>query len=306
MQPGKIIIFAVFVFLGTGVWVSCIDRGRSVNSSEILFDSIVVERRIPLLQISDTTLPYADVKVAFTYPSKFRDAESLTRLQQIFQGTFFGDIRYDSMTPKEAMNRYMEEYTMRYQSLSGSYDEDKSRLEGEIPVWYWYFMNNNNKILFQNDSLLSYTVEYSDYEGGAHGSCRVTYTNIDLNRLVTLSEEDLFVPDYYKPLTEKIVHGLMKSFNVNEPDSLLNKGFFTIEDIVPNNNFWINDEGIHYAYNQYEIAPYSMGVINVTLPYSELRGILLPDGIISRYFPPQKKNREHPIIGALSKFHKTA
>jgi len=288
MKPFHFYFLAVILLLGAGLWGSCTGRGGSGSSSDIRFDSIVVQKQIPLQQTSDTTLPYADVKVAFTYPSKFRDAESLKRLQQIFQGTFFGDIRYDSMTPKEAMDHYIEEYTTRYRSLSGPYEEDKRRLEGETPVWYWYTMSNSNTLLFQNDSLLSYAVEYSDYEGGAHGSYRITYTNIDLNRLVTLSEEDLFVPDYYKPLTEKIVHGLMKSFHVSEPDSLLNKGFFTIEDIVPNNNFWLNDEGIHFAYNQYEIAPYSMGVINVTLPYSDLRDILLPDGIISRYFPPKK------------------
>jgi len=249
-----------------------------------VFDSIVVRKQIPLLQDNDTTLPYADVNVSFTYPSKFRDAESLARLQQIFLGTFFGHMSYDSMLPQEAVDRYVEEYTTRYESLSNTYDEDKSRLQGKTPMWYWYTMSNSNKILFRGDSLLSYAVEYSDYEGGAHGSYRITYTNVDLNELVTLSEEDLFVPDYYNRLKEKIVHQLMKQYNAAIPDSLLMRGFFTIEDIVPNNNFWLDEEGIHYSYNQYEIAPYSMGVIDVTVPYSELTGILLPDGIIPGYF----------------------
>ena len=62
------------------------------------------------------------------------------------------------------------------------------------------------------------------------------------------------------------------------------RGFFTIEDIVPNDNFWLSAEGINYSYNQYEIAPYSMGVIDVTVPYSELKNILLPESIVSRYF----------------------
>lgn len=145
-------------------------------------------------------------------------------------------------------------------------------------------MNNSNKILFQNDSLLSYAVEYSDYEGGAHGSYRITYTNVDLNDLVTLTEEDLFVPGYFKPLTEKIVAQLMKKYDAPVADSLLMKGFFTIEDIVPNNNFWLDGKNIHYSYNQYEIAPYAMGVIDVSVPYSELSDILLPESIISRYF----------------------
>jgi hypothetical protein len=280
--------FAAYLLLGAGLWSSCTGGAASGRSSDIHFDSIVVQQQIPLLQTSDTTLPFAEIRIAFTYPSKFRNQESLFRLQKIFQGTFFGDRQYDSIPPGEAVKKFVEDYSQRYRSLSNAYYEDKNRLKGEMPVWYWYYMNNSNKILFQNESILSYAVTYNDYEGGAHGSHRITYTNIDLNELVTLSEEDLFVPDYYKPLREKIVQGLMHSYRVNEPDSLLDKGFFTIEDIVPNNNFWLNNEGIHYSYNQYEIAPYSMGVIDVAIPYTDLQDILLPGGVISRYFLSEK------------------
>lgn len=273
----------LFLFLGMGLFVNCTGKGEA-KSTKIEFDSIVVAQHVPLLQENDTTLPYADVNVSFTYPVKFRDSESLARLQQIFKGTFFVDSDYDSLTPQEAVDRYLNEYTGRYQSLSNRYYEDKARIGEKMPSWYWYFMNNNNKILFQDDSLLSYAVEYSDYEGGAHGSYHVTYTNIDLNRLVTLAEEDLFVPGYFKPLTAKIVARLMKDYDTEIPDSLLQRGFFNLEDIVPNNNFWLDNENIHYSYNQYEIAPYAMGVIDVKVPYSELSDILLPDGIITRFF----------------------
>lgn len=276
-------VIIISLSFGLGLFTNCIGK-RDTKSSRIDFDSIVVSKHIPLLQENDTTLPYADVNISFTYPVKFRDSESLSRLRQIFQGTFFGDSRYDSLSPQESMDQYLSEYTKRYQSLSNYYYEDKRRIEGEMPSWYWYSMNNSNKILFENDSLLSYAVEYSDYEGGAHGSYRITYVNIDLNKLVTLTEEDLFSPGYFKPLTEKIVHQLMKSYDADIPDSLLMRGFFTLEDIVPNNNFWLDAENIHYSYNQYEIAPYAMGVIDVSVPYTELSDILLPNGIISKYF----------------------
>jgi hypothetical protein len=273
----------VLLALAPGLLLNCTGKGGA-KSSGIEFDSIVIAQQIPLLQKNDTTLPYADVNISFIYPTKFRDNESLTRLQRIFKGTFLGDNNYDSLSLQEAMNQYIKEYTERYQSLSNYYYEDKIRMEGNIPSWYWYVMSNSNKILFQSDSLLNYAVEYSDYEGGAHGSYRITYTNIDLKGLVTLSEEDLFVPGYFKPLTEKIVEQLMRNYNVTVPDSLLMQGFFTLEDIVPNNNFWLDRENIHYTYNQYEIAPYAMGVIDVSVPYSGLSDILLPDGIITRYF----------------------
>jgi hypothetical protein len=253
------------------------------RNTALRFNTIVVEKQIPLIHENDSTLPFAEVKVRFTYPTQFRDVQSLARLQQIFVGTFFDSVSFDSMTPQEAMNQYIAEYTEMYQSLSNDFYNERMRLGGPIPQWYWYTMSNINKILFQNDFLLSYSVEFSDYTGGAHGSFRVINYNIDLTHLVTISEEDLFIPNFYKPLTEKIINALMKQFEINEPDMLLEKGFFTLEDIVPNSNFWLDNEGMHYSFNQYEIAPYMMGVINVTIPFSELRDILLPESIISRH-----------------------
>lgn len=261
---------------------------KSTKSSLVEFDSVVVKQQVPLLQEGDSTLPYADVSISFTYPVKYRDSESLALLQPIFLGVFFDNSDYDSLLPQDAVNRYLEEYTERYQSLANYYYEDKARIEGDMPAWYWYYMNISNRILFQNESLLNFAVEYSDYEGGAHGSYRITYTNIDLERMVTLSEEDLFVPGYYKPLTEKIINQLMRDYAVSAPDSLLSKGFFALEDIAPNNNFWLDDEKIHYSYNQYEIAPYVMGVINVSIPYTELSDILLPEGVIAKSFSINK------------------
>lgn len=284
MKTNHLIFYAALLFLGTGLLSSCIGGFGSRKGSDIVFDSIVVNQQIPLLFDNDTTLPYSDVRVSYTYPKQFKDAESLARLQQIFQGTFFENVGYDSMTPQEAMDLYIEDYAEDYRSISNMFYEEKAQLGDRTPSWYWYLMRHSNKILFQNDSLVSYAVEYSDYRGGAHGSYRITYTNIDLNRLVTLSEEDLFVPGYYRPLTEKILHQLMKAYEAEEPDSLLMHGFFNVEDIAPNNNFWLNEEGIHYSYNQYEIAPYSMGVIDVTVPYTRLEDILIPNGLVHRYF----------------------
>ncbi len=284
MRNKHVFLAAMLVTIGVGILSSCRGGFGSRHASEIRFDSIVVEQHIPLLLENDTTLPYSDIYVSYTYPTKFRDMESLARLQQIFQGTFFENVGYDVMAPEEAMEYYLDAYTEEYRSISNMFYEEKARLEDRMPSWYWYLMHHSNKILFQSDSLLSYAVEYSDYRGGAHGSYRITYTNIDLNELVTLTEEDIFIPGYFRQLTEKIVQQLMNDYEAEVPDSLLTRGFFTIEDIVPNNNFWLNEEGIHYSYNQYEIAPYSMGVIDVMVPYTELEDILISNGLVDRYF----------------------
>lgn len=278
-----VMLFAVFF----GTLFSC--KKTVQPSTKIVFDSIVVKSHIPLLETNDTTLPFADVKVSFIYPTKFGNKEDLARLQQIFTGTFFNSLDFDSLSPGEAVDAYITDYKKDYKSLSNDYYDEKSKLpKGETPMWYWYYMYNTNKIMFQNDSLLSYAVEYSDYTGGAHGSHRITYTNVDLGELVTVSEEDIFLPNYKKQLTEIIINRLMAQHNVTAPDSLINIGFFNLEEVFPNNNFWLSDKGIHYSYNQYEIAPYSMGVIDVDIPYEDLSAILKPDNVIQKFFPKKE------------------
>lgn len=275
-----VILFAIFF----GTLFSC--KKTAQTSTQLVFDSIVVKEQIPLLETNDTTLPFADVKVSFTYPVKFGNKEDLARLQQIFVGTFFNSLNLDTLSPREAVDAYLADYKKEYKSLSSTYYSEKSQLpKGETPMWYWYYMYNTNKVMFQNDSLLSYAVEYSDYTGGAHGSYRITYTNIDLAELTTVSEEDIFVPNYKKPLTEIIINRLMAQHHVTVPDSLINLGFFDLDELIPNNNFWLSDKGIHYSYNQYEIAPYSMGVIDVDIPYENLSAILKPDNVIQKFFP---------------------
>ena len=64
---------------------------------------------------------------------------------------------------------------------------------------------------------------------------------------------------------------------------VIEEGFFDIDDISPNNNFWMNDKGVHYIYNQYEIAPYSMGPIDVSIPFEELTSIIIPESIAGKY-----------------------
>lgn len=280
MQLKQIFKGVAIATLASTIFFAC--KPNVQQDNEITYDSIIVAKHIPLLESNDTTLPYSEVNIRFKYPVKFRNQEDLTRLQQIFTDTFFNDSINGSLTPLEAMGKYLDAYTTEYKTLAGMYNDDKARLPAnEIPAWYWYQLNNTNKILFQNDSLLSYAVEYSDYTGGAHGSYRVSYFNVDLKSLSSLSEEDLFKPGYKKELTGIVLRQLMKENNVTSADSLIDKGFFDIKDIVPNNNFWLDDKGLHYSFNQYEIAPYAMGIIDVSIPYDELSSILKPESVVS-------------------------
>lgn len=278
MKKYKLFIAASLVLVGVCI-TSCIKK-----SVDIKFDKLESKERVYLFPVNDTTIPFSNVDIEFNYPKKFKNNEDLARLQQIFNGTFFNNESYDSLSPKEALAKYLEDYTEEYRELGEQYKEDLENLEGDNkPSWYWYELQKSNEILFEDENILSYSVQHSDYTGGAHGSLNMLYYTIDLNKLITVTQESIFKPNYYKSLTSIIIEKLMAKYNLDSPEKLMEEGFFDINEIAPNNNFWINDLGIHYVYNQYEIAPYSMGPIEVTIPYEDIKSIIIPESIAGKY-----------------------
>jgi hypothetical protein len=64
-------------------------------------------------------------------------------------------------------------------------------------------------------------------------------------------------------------------------DELAEKGQFTApNEIVATDNFYVNEEGITWTYDPYEIAPYSVGVVQITLSWDEVLPFLMDDSSI--------------------------
>ncbi len=277
MRKNILVIITSIVLAGLFV-ISCTKK-----SSKLEFDNISLNKKIYLFPDNDTTKPFADVEIELNYPKSFRNKEDLARLQEIFNGTFFNEESYGYLSANEALDLYLEKYTEEYREIGNQYYQDMENLEGDNqPSWYYYQLHKSNEILYEDENILSYSVDHATYTGGAHGSLQVLYYTIDLNSLTTITEEDIFTPNYHQFLTTKIVENLMKDYGVTAPEDLLNEGFFDVNDIAPNNNFWINNEGVHYIYNQYEIAPYSMGPIEVTIPYNDIQSIIIPESIAGK------------------------
>ena len=279
MRKNILVIITSIVLAGLFV-ISCTKK-----SSKLEFDNISLNKKIYLFPDNDTTKPFADLEIELNYPKSFRNKEDLARLQEIFNGTFFNEESYGYLSANEALDLYLEKYTEEYREIGNQYYQDMENLEGDNqPSWYYYQLHKSNEILYEDENILSYSVDHATYTGGAHGSLQVLYYTIDLNSLTTITEEDIFTPNYHQFLTTKIIENLMKNYEVNTPEELINEGFFDVNDIAPNSNFWLNNEGVHYIYNQYEIAPYSMGPIEVTIPYEDIQSIIIPESIAGKQF----------------------
>lgn len=140
------------------------------------------------------------------------------------------------------------------------------------------------KLVYNDRYLLSLGHEsYSD-TGGAHGTPNLAYLNIDRKTGHTLALTDLIrlPPETLQALLEK---NLRESLNVPPQAALKASGFFE-DRLPPTDNFAIDPLGLRFTYGAYEIAPYSMGLPNIRIPYAELAAHLAPDSPLARMWPP--------------------
>ena len=122
--------------------------------------------------------------------------------------------------------------------------------------------------------LWSYAMDVYEYTGGAHGNRYLLIQNYDLETGDMVNEEDLFIDDYYEPLKTLLLNALIAQTDNAESKRDLRRMGYSVADVVPNENFYVTQEGITYVYNPYEIAPYAMGCIEIFLPWETVRPLI--------------------------------
>jgi len=129
------------------------------------------------------------------------------------------------------------------------------------------------RIVYNGNHRVTFGITSYSFTGGAHGNETESYSTVDMKSGKILSATDLFKPGYEEELTRLLTRKLHKMNNLEESRKLVDAGYFT-DEIKPTANFYLDENGIGFCYNQYEIAPYSFGSTDIFLTCAELKGIL--------------------------------
>ncbi len=139
------------------------------------------------------------------------------------------------------------------------------------------------------------------YAGGAHGGGNLTSHNYDLRTGKKLAMKDIFNAGYEKQLNSIGEKYFRIQNNLSPQESLTDAGYYFEEGFALNDNFGIKLDGIHFQYNQYEVAAYAVGTPSVIIPYSEIKALIRKDcvlyGLMEKIAgtPPPKKNTDYII-----------
>ena len=116
-------------------------------------------------------------------------------------------------------------------------------------------------IVFADEKYISFRAEEYSYAGGAHGSNKITVGTIDRKTGRRLRLADLVSPDKLPELTKSLYAKVVKKLGGKE--HLQGK-------VLPIDNFCVVKGGLKFVYNEYEVACYAAGTVEVVVSHDEL------------------------------------
>lgn len=164
----------------------------------------------------------------------------------------------------------------------------------EVDIWRQSFLQNtapvvNNgsslnvtyKLVSQIRDLWSFKFDFDFYsDGAAHPGLNSTTLNYDLAQGRELALSDLFLPnaDYLGAISKYCITELSKQPFFDTP-------FAEGAQPKPENyrNWNIAPDGLVITFDEYQVAPYAAGPQTVTIPYSELKSLINPQGPLERF-----------------------
>ena len=140
----------------------------------------------------------------------------------------------------------------------------------------------------ETDTLGILCLSFSEYAytGGAHGISQLQFGNYDLRTGKRLALTDILNDGFHSWLNtvgEKKFRGLKQ---LKAEESLEQAGYiFDDANFSLNDNFAVRPQGLLFYFNSYEIASYAEGTTELLIPYSEIKELIRPDGVLARLAP---------------------
>ena len=135
------------------------------------------------------------------------------------------------------------------------------------------------EITAASKDFISALFSFYAYTGGAHPNTVTESFNYDLNRNVAINLADLFTPNsnYLKVISDYAIKELKKLETVSYAEEGAGPK-------IENFHSWnIRPVGLKITFDRYQVGPYVAGEHEVVVPYSVLKPIIKPDGLLAQF-----------------------
>ncbi len=223
--------------------------------------------------------PTLSSNVALVWPVEESPAANFIR--ENIMGLLGEKIKSSSTNPEDLILSINNDYKNNY------FETHKEENDEEIKDRGSSYSETHDVIISiyeLNDRILTLEQGFYDYAGGAHGFGGIVFANLDIKSRKALKLSSLFTSVGLKQLPRLLEEQFRKDQKLKPGQSLEDGGLFENKIKEATDNFYLTQKGVGFYYQQYEIAPYAAGPIEIYLPFSKIKPLLYPSAC--SYFTP--------------------
>lgn len=177
-------------------------------------------------------------------------------------------------TLEEVIKVNSNRFFARYRSDNQEEVKAYTGKEDGYPYHLNYDETINRSIRYNENGLVTIEESCYSYTGGAHGNYASSFSNYDAVNKKELKLQDVITADS-TTLQRVLEQQFRKDYNIPAPKPLTEILFEP--HLAATDNFYLNEKGLGFLYNPYEVAPYVVGQIEVFIPYTVLNNYLTPE-----------------------------
>ena len=163
----------------------------------------------------------------------------------------------------------LEETAIRYrENLIDEYMNENAVLENGVRSWEDRLSGSFQE---KYKNYRNYLVSYYSFRGGAHGIQTLSNIVFDAKTGEQVQEADLFAPGYEAPVAQLLRLAVQSAMEEEDPELMQ---LVQLEEVVPNGNFSVGENGMEWFYQPYEVGPYALGIVSASLSWEDLKPFL--------------------------------
>lgn len=174
---------------------------------------------------------------------------------------------------EKACNEFVETRKNEYMEFLPDYLNDK---DNKMPmIWLNNSYNISGETRTGYKEYINYIILWDEFTGGAHPNSYYTVLNFNPKTGEEVVLQDILKDNYEEPLTELLISTLAADLEVENYEGIKEKGYlYPNADMYISNNYILEKEQIVFIYNKYDIAPYAVGDITISISYDKIKDLL--------------------------------
>lgn len=189
------------------------------------------------------------------------------------------NLKNDSITGENAVITYVKKILDFYKTPAENIPPE---LEDETEKVSKYEINHNITPIFNSCNIFCVMKNTNMKKDGNSTIETNNYFSFNTSNCSRINIMDIIKDEYSTDINNLLKERLMQQEGVTNQSQLIDLGYFNIDNLSINNNFFFVDDKIVFAYEPYEIACLQVGEVCIALELDEITPYIKENSILSK------------------------